>query len=93
MITLFIPYTYSNINLVGVIQTRINKDHKLDEGYLRTSVPKSKRTNSFNENYGVYLTYNHLNISTIMQVINEPDMLNINHIFKYYENGSVYVVY
>ncbi len=92
MIKLFIPHTYSNINVASVIQTRLNMDYQLDEGFMRTNVKNCRRMNNKNECYGLYLTYNVPNIDKIMQIINEPDALQIDANFTYCIQGSVYII-
>lgn len=94
MITLFIPLTYSDINVSTVVQTRLNMDYTLDEGFMKTRVTNCKRVNANGECYGLYLTYNCvLNIDTVMQKINEPDDLPVSNKFECYKDGLTYVVY
>lgn len=94
MITLFIPLTYSDINVSAVVQTRLNMDYTLDEGFMKTRVTNCKRVNAKGECYGIYLTYKTmLNIETIMQKINEPDDLPVSTKFECYKDGHTYVVY
>ena len=93
MIKLFIPYTNLNINVAGIIQTRMNMNYTLDEGYLQTSLKNCRRMNNKNESYGLYLTYDVPNIETIMQIINEADILQIDYVFNYSKQGLVYVIY
>jgi hypothetical protein len=74
MVKLFVPYTYAPINVAGIIQTRINRDYILDEGF-GPAIKNAKRVNAKQEAYGLYMTYSNMNIEQVMQIINEPDLI------------------
>jgi len=92
MIKLFVPYTIETINEAGIIQTRINRDYILDEGF-GPAIKNAKRVNAKQEAYGLYMTYSNMNIEEVMQIINEPDLIgNYTFTYKLLDNG-IYLIY
>lgn len=92
MIKLFVPYTNVPINLAGIIQTRINRDYILDEGF-GPAIKNAKRVNAKQEAYGLYITYTNITIEGVMQTINEPDLIGDYKFECNKLNNDIYLIY
>lgn len=91
MIKLFVPYTIETINVAGIIQTRMNRDYILDEGF-GPAIKNAKRVNAKQEAYGLYITYANMTIEQVMQIINEPDYIG-NYKFQCSKiNNNIYLI-